>query len=376
MAAHITVFPLGNADSARIDLADGRKVLVDFGNQGNPDDPTDRRCDLAAEIRTDLRKLKRNFLEVVCFSHLDADHCQGASEFFHLEHAAKYQGGDRIKMNELWVPSAAIIEDGLEDCARVIRQEARHRLKEGKGIRVFSRPDLLEDWASKNNVDLEARKHFIVDAGQLVPGFSKNGPEKAEFFVHCPFAWRTNENELVERNQDSIVFHVTFKEDGVESYALFASDVDHETLSLIVQTTKRHRKEDRLLWDFMKLPHHCSYTALGPDRGTDETKAVPDVKWLFETQGGRGAYIVSTSKPIPAKGSKDDDSVQPPHRQAANHHKRLVREKDGTFVVTMEHPKASDPKTLHFEVTRFKIALVLSAPAVISSATSTAARAG
>jgi hypothetical protein len=81
----------------------------------------------------------------------------------------------------------------------------------------------------------------------------------------------------------------------------FASDVNYETLSLIVQTTKAHRKEDRLLWDFMKLPHHCSYTALGPDRGTEETKAVPDVKWLFETQGNRGAYIVSTSEPIPIK---------------------------------------------------------------------------
>jgi proteasome lid subunit RPN8/RPN11 len=306
MAANITAFPLGNADSVRIDLADGRKVLIDFGNQGNPDDPADLRCDLAAEIRTDLRKLKRDNLNVVCFTHLDADHCDGASDFFHLRHADKYQGEGRIKIDELWVPSAAITEDGLDDCARVIRQEARYRLKEGKGIRVFSRPDLLKEWASKNNVNLEARSHLIVDAGKLVPGFSKDGPEKAEFFVHCPFAWRTNENELVERNQDSIVFQVTFKEDGVESYALFASDVDYETLSLIVQTSKTHRNEHRLLWDFMKLPHHCSYTALGPDRGTEETKAVPDVKWLFETQGNRGAYIVSTSKPIPAKGSKDD----------------------------------------------------------------------
>jgi hypothetical protein len=32
-----TVFPLGNADALRLDLADGRKVLVDFGNQGDPD---------------------------------------------------------------------------------------------------------------------------------------------------------------------------------------------------------------------------------------------------------------------------------------------------------------------------------------------------
>jgi len=98
--------------------------------------------------------------------------------------------------------------------------------------------------------------------------------------------------------------------------------------------------------------------------------------WLFETQGNRGAYIVSTSEPIPAKGSKDDESVQPPHRQAANHHKRVVRDKDGAFVVTMDHPKPSDPKKLLFEVTRFKIALMLAAPTIISSASSAAPRAG
>ena len=376
MPAQITIFPLGNADGARLDLADGRQLLIDFGNQGNPDDPEDLRCDLAAELRADLRKVRRDNFNVVCFTHLDADHCQGASEFFWFRHASKYQGGDRVKIGELWVPAAAVTEDGLEDCARVIRQEARHRLREGKGVRVFSRPDLLKDWMAKNNIDFESRKHLIVDAGQLVPGFSKDGPERAEFFVHCPFAWRTNENKLEDRNQDSIVFQVTFKEDGVETHALFASDVDYDTLSLIVQTTKRHGKEDRLLWDFMKLPHHCSYLSLGPDRGNEETKAVPEVKWLFETQSQRGAYIVSTSKPIPAKGSDDDASPQPPHRQAAAHHRRVVRAKDGAFVVTMENPRESAPKPARFEVTRFKIALMVAAPSVIASASSAPARAG
>jgi hypothetical protein len=240
MAACITVFPLGNADALRLDLADGRKVLVDFGNQGDPDDVDDLRCDLAEELRADLRKVRRDSFNAVCFTHLDADHCDGASDFFWFQHAAKYQGEGRVKIDELWVPAAAITEDGLEDCGRVIRQEARYRLREGKGIRVFSRPDVLKEWMQKNAIDFESRKHLIVDAGQLVPGFSKEGAERAEFFVHCPFAWRTNDNELVDRNQDSIVFQVTFKEDGVESYALLGSDVDHETLSLIVQTTKRH----------------------------------------------------------------------------------------------------------------------------------------
>jgi hypothetical protein len=130
------------------------------------------------------------------------------------------------------------------------------------------------------------------------------------------------------------------------------------------------------MWDFFKRPHHCSYLSLGPDRGADETKAVPDVRWLFESQGQRGAYIVSTSKPIPQKGSTNDAGPQPPHRQAANHHRRVAREKDGTFVVTMEHPRVNGPKPARFEVTRFKVALLLGAPGVITTVSSTAARAG
>lgn len=374
MPAYVTFYPLGNADGALIDLADERKVLVDFGNEGNPDDPADLRCDLAAELRTNLRKAGRDYLDVVCFTHVDDDHCKGAGEFFWLQHAAKYQGPGRIKITEMWVPACAITEEGLTEDSRLVRQEARHRLREGKGILVFSRAERLKQWMADNGIDYESRKHLFVDAGKTVPGFSKDGPEAVEFFVHCPFAWRQDDSTLVDRNGDSIVFQATFKEGASESYALFASDVDHEVLSLIVQATRD--RDERLLWDLMKLPHHSSYLSLGPERGVDETVAVENVKWLFETQGQRGCYIVSTSWPIPAKGTKEDEDKQPPHRQAANHHRRVAREKDGSYMVTMEHPRKSAPTPFKFEITQLGVALLLAAPTVITTATSAPARQG
>ena len=115
-------------------------------------------------------------------------------------------------------------------------------------------------------------------------------------------------------------------------------------LTKIVETTKRHKREHRLLWDFLKLFHHCSYLSLGPERGKDETEAVPEVKWLFETQSRDGCLIVSTSDPIPEKGTEADKDVQPPHRQAANHHRRVVKDKDGQFKVTMEIPSVQRPE--------------------------------
>jgi hypothetical protein len=110
----------------------------------------------------------------------------GSSDFFYLEHAAKYQTSGRIKIRELWVPAAAIIEEGCEDEDRIIRAEARYRLKMGKGIRVFSRPDKLKEWFENEGLTLESRAHLITDAGQLIPGFSL-ASDQVEFFVHSPF---------------------------------------------------------------------------------------------------------------------------------------------------------------------------------------------
>ena len=105
---------------------------------------------------------------------------------------------------------------------------------------------------------------------------------------------------------------LTLEVDGVKTKVILGSDVDYEALSAIVQTTKSHKRAERLEWDAVKLPHHCSYKTLGQDRGRDETKPVKDVKWLFEDQMQRGGIIVSSSKPIPAKGSDEDKSTSRP----------------------------------------------------------------
>lgn len=376
MVAKVQFFPIGNADTLRIDLANGAKILIDYADMRSSGDDDDKRCDLPGELRRDLAKAHRDDFDAVCITHLDNDHCKGFGEFFWLRHAKTYQDDDRIGINELWVPAAAILEDGLDGDQRLVRAEARYRLREGKGVRVFSRPARLKAWMEKNGIDFESRKHLIVDAGTLVPGYTKEGPARAEFFVHCPFGHRQDESTVIDRNEDSIVMQVTFREGRRDSYLFLGSDVNYETLSTIVQITKHYGNQDRLLWDIMKLVHHCSYRALGPERGVEETAAVPDVKWLFETQGRRGGLIVSPSWPIPTKGSKADDDVQPPHRQAANYHRRVVRNLDGTFTVTMEYPSKDSPKPFGYEITAFGIALIVAAPMVSAAAAAAEPRAG
>lgn len=356
-------FPLGNADCIRMELECGKQILLDYANVKNHEDTNDKRIDLPEQLRKDLGD--RKSYDVVAFSHLDDDHVRGSSDFFYFDHANRYQSEDRIRINELWVPAAAIIEDGVEDCARVIRQEARHRLREGRGIRVFSRPELLRRWLEYQGFALESRAHLITDAGGLIPGWSKDG-EGVEFFVHSPFATRLNDRTFVDRNNDSLVLHGTFKVGGVETRVLFGADIEHEALSEVVAITRYHGREERLESDIVKLPHHCSYRSLGPEKGDDRTEPTDEIAYLYEKKLNGNAILVSTSWPIP----QDDGDGQPPHRQAKRYYKDCVRA-GGEFEVTMEHPSMRNPKPLVIEITanRGKIKRALfSAASVAASA--------
>lgn len=338
--AKLTFYPIGNADCCLIELDDGQRMMFDYANVRDENDDDDLRIDLAAAVRDDLKVADRTSVNVLAFTHLDRDHIHRSSEFFYLRHATKYQGADRIKFDTMWVPAAVIIEEACEDEAKIIQKEARWRFKKGEGIRVFSRPDKLKDWLKANGLTLEARAHLITDAGQLVPGYDKD-VQGVEFFVHSPFATRLDDGELLDRNTDSLVVQATFLAGGSETKLMLTADAVHEVLTKMVEVTKFHGREERLEWDIFKLPHHCSYLSLSDEKGKDETVPEPEVKWLFE-QGNRGGIIVSTSKPIPT----NDDDNQPPHRQAANYHRRRTKDIDGEFKVTMEHPSTSSPERL------------------------------
>lgn len=345
----LTFFPLGNADTALVELKDGRRVLVDYANMRGTD-PGDLRCDLPALLKQDLKDAGRKDYTVVAFTHLDVDHTKGASEFFHLDHAKAYQGEGRPKIETMWVPADVVTEANLTEDARVIRQEARHRLRQGSGIKVFSRPERLRWWFEKEGIRIEDRTHCIVDAGQLVGGFSLI-IDGVEFFVHSPHATRSDRNELEDRNGDSLVFQARLREGAYDTDVLFAADVKHEVLAEIVRITRYHGNDDRLHWNVYKLPHHCSYLSIGPVKGADLTEPTDEIEWLCQTQGERNGFIVAPSRPIPAKGTAADLDVQPPHRQAAEYYRARVLAQRANLLVTMEEPRIAAPEPIVITIT-------------------------
>ena len=333
----LTFYPLGNADCCLIDLDKGQKLLFDYADMRNPDDDDDLRIDLPAALREDLNAAGKDAYDVVAFTHADKDHINGFSEFFYLEHAKKYQDADRVKIGELWVPAAVILEQTSNATHRVLRAEARHRLKEGNGIRVFSQPDLLEDWLKEQGLTLESRKHLITHAGQTVDGFQKSS-EGVEIFVHAPFSESVNGD--IVRNDAALVVQATFEYEGEDTQLILGADIDYKVWRDIVRITRYHKRDSRLEWDVFKISHHCSYKSLSDEKGEEKTAPISEVEWLFEN-GHEGAKLVSTSDPIP-----DEDTTQPPHRQAANFYKEVATDINGEFKVTMEHPKEEAPEPL------------------------------
>lgn len=373
----VSFYPVGNGDTTQIVLAGGRRVLFDFCHREKAEDPSTPEIDLKSRLREDLKKAERDYFDVVAFTHADLDHIQGSTDFFELKHAEKYQGDGRIKIHELWVPAAMVIEEADNDHQKeefvLLRQEARHRLLEGKGILVFSKPQMLMDWLvpklKERNEAANSRDHLFVDAGTLVPGFTL-GNDSVEFFCHSPFVEHCDgENDII-RNSAALVFNVRFRADGAHYDYLEVGDATWEDLEGIVKTTRAHKNDDRLDWDLYNIPHHSSYKALSDEKGDKETVPKPLVKELL-LQGKKDSYIVSCSKPITdVKESYSD--VQPPHIQARKAYERHLKAVGGRkFLVTMEEPNANKPEPITFEVTAGGVtprrSASIGAPAVIGS---------
>ncbi|MEA3207881.1 MAG: hypothetical protein QOE70_938 [Chthoniobacter sp.] len=364
----VIFYPLGNADSTLIKLDSGKFILFDFGNEGDPSDKTDKRIDLKKAVRDDIGWPEQKEIDVVAFTHGDNDHVAGASEIFWLNYSTTYQDEDRIKIKELWVPAHMIVETNVDGDNYIIRQEARHRLKEGKGIRVFSRPEALSGWLAENGLTIEERGHLITNAGKVTPGWTLDA-DGIEFFVHSPFAHR-HDAGIEDRNQNCLVMQAVFRQEGDDDRRmLITADSNMEDWNLMVDITKAHAekdaaKKDRLKWDIFKCPHHCSYTAMSDEKGETKTKPSGQFEFLL-SEGSKKSVMVSSSVVIPTT-----DEKQPPHFQTYNRYKETADLLEADLRVTMEHPSALWPGRMIVKIDRNGVMLQKESIAAAVSITS------
>jgi hypothetical protein len=349
MAHKVLFYPVGNGDTSQIILENGKRILFDFRHKDRTSGEEKPEIDLKERLKKELKDSEKSSFDVVAFTHSDTDHIENSTSFFELLHADKYQGEDRIKIDTLWVPASMILETAANDKQSaefvIWRQEARYRLKEGKGIRVFSKPDKLKSWLEEHNLTVESRRDLITDAGALVPEFSLKD-DGVEFFCHSPFIKHVDEGDDL-RNGAALIFNVRFEIGGNIYDYLAIGDSEYLVIEDIVTITQNHDNSDRLSWDLFNIPHHCSYKALSNEKGEDITTPTNLVEELL-LSGREGAYLVSSSNAI--KDSKEGcEQKQPPHIQAKKCYEKYLKENGGCkFLVTMEESDPSDPQPIEF----------------------------
>jgi beta-lactamase superfamily II metal-dependent hydrolase len=348
----IVFFPLGNADTELILTDSGKLILIDFFYTEE-----EGKSDVMEEINKYLAELGHDYIDVVAFTHLDKDHYQGFSNFFELKHANKYQGNERIKIKELWVPASIIVEAGeqVKEEGKILREEARYRFKNNDSIKVVSNPSLLQEWLEANDLSLSSVQDSIQEAGQIVSTFSLE-EDGVKIFVHAPFAADIDEDPDIDidRNDSSLVLHMTFlNESNEEIKAMFGADSNSEVWEGIMKVTEYYENEDYLYWDIFKISHHGSYSALNKNKEEwDETyEPIEEVKTLFEKYGNEKSLIISTSNTY----EEGENSDQPPSPEALDYYKKIADLHDGNLIITMDASNSKTPGAITIDVDTMKI---------------------
>lgn len=337
MTQTLTFYPLGNAETCLLELKNGGKLLFDYAAMYDGS-TTDDRYDIKKEL-----SLYKEF-DVVMFSHAHEDHTKGASEFFYLDHAKKYQSDDRAKIKELWVSAAFLLDTDLKNHsdAKIIRAEARYRLKNGYGIKIFASPDSLMDWLDDQEIEYDDVANLIVHAGQTMdlPG---SLDDEIQVFVHAPFS--NDSEDVQDKNDPSIVLQVRLYNDDHETNLLITGDTPYQVLDKIVDISKDNDNESCLAWDIYDIPHHCSYTGLNEKGEKDVRVLTPtdNVQWLLE-QSGKSAYTVASCWKV-------TEETSPPHMCAKRAYEKYTAG-DVTFLATMEHVPTGGgkPTPIKFEI--------------------------
>lgn len=344
MAQKFTVYPLGNAETCLLELNNGGKILFDYAAM-NDGSTTDVRFDIAKE----LSSIKE--FDVVMLSHAHEDHTKGASDFFYLDHAKKYQSDGRSKIKELWVSAAFLLDTDLKNNsdAKIIRAEARYRLKNGYGIKVFAAPDSLLDWLEDQDITYDDVADLIVHAGEIMKLPGTLGDE-IQVFVHAPFS--DDSEEVQDKNDPSIVLQVRVFNGDRETNLLITGDTPYQVLDKIVDISRTNDNEEYLTWDIYDIPHHCSYTGLN-EKGEKDVRIITpteNVQWLLH-QSSKGAYMVASC-------DKVTEETSPPHMCAKRAYEKYSAN-DVDFLATMEHipAKAVKPTPIRFEIDNMGLTL-------------------
>jgi hypothetical protein len=323
-------WPVGTGDSTTIVVDEDHIIQVDLHDMAEADAEDAIVIPVVDALAAELpHRNGRPYLAVFALTHADQDHCRGFADLL-----------EAVTIGELWATprlwreyqdaDAVICED-----ARAFQEEAERRVRAtraaaGRGEKPKSGDRILVvgyDSDREQHAYADLPDEYLTGPGHLVTSLDGDDMSAAfEAFVHAPFA----DDCAAARNETSLALQVTLRDPaGTDARVLLFGDLAHDTIMKIFTYSEAHEGEDRLAWDVLLAPHHCSKYVMYRDGELQQ-----DVLDAFERHARDHAVIVASSKPVP---SRNDAGDNPPHAKAKARYLQIVDGED-RFICTHEWP--------------------------------------
>ena len=238
----------------------------------------------------------------------------------------------------MWV-TPKLFTHKIADAVTCLRKEAKRRraLYDNDAEYKGEEGNYLHIIGYDKDKEFDSRYGYVP--GKLVKKVNGHNFEWLEIFIHAPFKEEvTDSKEKDDKNLTSIVSQFRFKVEGKEDVvckAIFGGDAEHPVWTHILEN---NQDEDKLKWNLLLAPHHCSWTFFGSDSKSDDVSESA-IKILDDYQIGESAHIIASSDKI------EDNDNNPPSYKAMKQYKKHLKNKDNFHCVadTNVENKISQP---------------------------------
>lgn len=347
-SAKVSFFKVDNGDMALFETESGRRILVDINVRVAADDGDEDMADVISQLRKKLDRDEegRLFIDAFLNTHPDADHIRGLIKHFHLGDPSSWvKTDDKIIIREMWSSPIVFRRAKAKDEDHVLcadaeawRDEARRRANKFKKDRTAidgNRILILGEDVDGKTDDLTEILVKVDEVFSKICGVSDASFE-ARLLAPMPAA-DDEEEEVITKNNSSVIMRLDLKVSKVtRGRFLIGGDAEVAIWDRIWERNKKW--PERLAYDVLIAPHHCSWHSLSYDSwsemGEDAEVSEPARNALGQPLDG--ALIIASSKTI------EDDENDPPCIRAKREYLDILDPVKGEFKCVADTP-GDDP---------------------------------
>jgi hypothetical protein len=342
----VIFWPVGTGDCTTLFVDDERVVQVDLHDMAGADEDDATYTPIIDRLAELLPQHDGTpYLAVFALTHADLDHCRGFGDLLDSDVLI----GELWATPRLWREYAEDPDAEMSEDARLFHEEAERRVgatlehvaagrevPSGDRVRIIGYDTDVDDPSHSYNALPPEQLSFPGETVTLVDGTDVG--DRFEAFIHAPF----KDDCAAARNDTSLAMQVTLRDGDTEGRVLLLGDLAYPTLRRIFDRSEEAGNGDRLSWDVLLAPHHCSKKVMyAPDDfGVEELKQ--DLLDDLDANRGEAAYVVASSNPVPASNRPGDN---PPHAKARARYEELGIEE---FLCTHERGSVEAPEPIVF----------------------------